>query len=390
MSVIVQLKPDRDASVRRRHPWIFSGAIAKTRGHAEKGALARIESASGELLATGYLSQEGSIAVKVLSFEGAEIDRSFWRSRISDAIRTREQLGLFSSSATDSFRLIHAEGDGCAGLVIDLFGRTAVIQAQSDGIRRLRSEIAAALRECLPDRLDRIYDKTAGVESDGSEPDRHLLGTRGPLTIIENGNRFTVDYEQGQKTGFFLDQRENRALLGRYAHGKRVLNAFCYSGGFSIYALGGGAAHVCSIDSSKKAIELLEQNVALNPYTGTHEAVCADFLGYMSSLESVYDIIVLDPPAFAKHRDALSSGLKGYRSINQRAIELLPAGGLLFTFSCSQLVTFEQFQGSVTDALLRAGRSGQVLHVLHQSPCHPVSLTHPEGRYLKGLVVRIG
>lgn len=407
MSVVVQLKPERDASVRRQHPWIFSGAVAKIRGHAEKGAIARIESSAGELLGTGYLSQEGSIAVKMLTFDETEIDSRFWLNRIGRAIELREQLGLFSSPATDSFRLVHAEGDGCAGLVIDLYGRTAVLQAQSEGIRRLRADIGAALKQLLAHRLDRIYDKSASAharesskqspnkvedtDGEGGVPDRSrfILGEPGAVEISENGNRFIVDYEQGQKTGFFLDQRENRALLGRYARGKRVLNAFCYSGGFSIYALTGGATHVCSIDSSKKAIELLEQNVRVNSHAGTHEAVTADFLAYMSTLDSSYDILVLDPPAFAKHREAISSGLKGYRSINQRAIEVLPRGGLLFTFSCSQLVTLEQFQGTITDALLRAGRSATVLHVLQQSPCHPVALTHPEGRYLKGLVLRI-
>lgn len=388
MTVTVRLKPGRDASVRRFHPWIFSGAIAKVDGAQVKGALVTVLSAEGERIGTGFLSQEGSIAVKVLSFDAEPIDATFWRRRMRAAIQRRRSLGLFDDQGTNAFRLVHAEGDDCPGLIVDRYGSTVVLQSHAEGITAERQSIVEALLEELPVRPDVIYDKSERDLEAGGE--RYLVGEPRRVEIKENARRYLVDIERGQKTGFFLDQRDNRALLGRFARGKKVLNAFSYSGGFSMYALTAGALHVTSVDSSKRAVELLEENVALNGVGDRHLSVTADFLAYMSGLErGAFDVIVLDPPAFAKHREAISSGLKGYRSINQRALEALPSGGILFTFSCSQLVRFEQFQGTVTDALLRAGRRGTVLHVMHQAACHPVSLTHPEGRYLKGLVVAV-
>lgn len=341
-----------------------------------------VRAADGEVLGRGHYAP-GSIAVKMLSWNDTFELETGIRERIRKAAQLRRSLGLLESASTTGFRLINAEGDELPGLVIDFYGSTAVIQFHTTGMGRCADTIVQALREVLGSKLTGIYDKSA--EEGGS----YLWGEPGPREFFENGHRFLVDWESGQKTGFFLDQRDNRALLKSLCAGRKVLNCFSYTGGFSIYALAGGAVEVVSVDSSQAALATLEENLKRNRFQGKHRSVQADCLQYLQKLDDCYDVIVLDPPAFVKHRGALKGGIKGYDTINHLAIKQLQRGGLLFTFSCSQLLERADFFDVVHRAALRAGREARILYELHQAACHPISLFHPEGAYLKGLILEI-
>lgn len=382
----MSLIPGRDFSVQRGHPWIFSGAIKKDPKPPREGELVRVLSSSGKVLGVGFYSSRGSIAIKMLSFVAEAVDLDFWKRRIASAYERRRSIGLLSSLETSAYRLLNAEGDSVPGLIVDFYTDTAVLQFQNPALEAFANDIAAALVEIIGPRLRGVFLKSNDQEGN---PSRYLWGEAGVGEMKENGNTFFVDWERGQKTGFFLDQRENRRLLASFCNNKSVLNAFCYTGGFSVYALGGGATSVVSLDSSKPALQLLEKNIAANFSDPTHETVSEDFFKYMQQLSSQFEVIVLDPPAFAKDRRAVKSGMKGYRSINEAAFRALPKGGVLFTFSCSQLISREDFRSIVAESAAAAGRTARVLHHLFQAPCHPVHLGHPEGEYLKGLVVLV-
>ena len=390
------LKNGKDHSLRRRHPWVFSGAIARLQGEANEGDAVRVQAADGELLGVGHFSGGGSIAVRMLDFgpDAALPTPDFWVRKLQNAYQLRQRLALTGTADTNVFRLVHAEGDGLPGLVIDVYGDVAVVQAHSVGMYRARPDIAEALRVVFGDKLRAIYDKSAETVPGTAVPDAkngYLFGgSAGPEHLVtENGHQFAIDWETGQKTGFFIDQRDNRALLGRYAAGRRVLNTFAYTGGFSVYALAAGAEVVHSVDSSKKAIALTERNAALAPNAGRHIAYADDVLGFLKNHPAEYDLLVLDPPAFAKHMGARHAALMGYKRLNAAGIAHLAPGGLLFTFSCSQVVSPELFEGAVLAAAIEAGRPARILHRLTQPADHPVSLFHPEGAYLKGLVLAV-
>ncbi len=390
------LKNGKDHSLRRRHPWVFSGAIARLQGEANEGDAVRVQAADGELLGVGHFSGGGSITVRMLDFgpDAALPTPDFWVRKLQNAYQLRQRLALTGTADTNVFRLVHAEGDGLPGLVIDVYGDVAVVQAHSVGMYRARPDIAEALRVVFGDKLRAIYDKSAETVPGTAVPDAkngYLFGgSAGPEHLVtENGHQFAIDWETGQKTGFFIDQRDNRALLGRYAAGRRVLNTFAYTGGFSVYALAAGAEVVHSVDSSKKAIALTERNAALAPNAGRHIAYADDVLGFLKNHPAEYDLLVLDPPAFAKHMGARHAALMGYKRLNAAGIAHLAPGGLLFTFSCSQVVSPELFEGAVLAAAIEAGRPARILHRLTQPADHPVSLFHPEGAYLKGLVLAV-
>ena len=394
----VFLKYGKDESLRRFHPWIFSGAIHHFSDEIEDGEVVEVYAStprpdhSGfdhEFIAVGHY-QVGSIMVRVLSFEQEEINQQFYEKRIRAAYEMRRTLRLEGTS----YRLVHGEGDSLPGLVVDVYNRTAVMQAHSVGMHRQRTVIADALKQVLGDAIDNIYYKSEttlayAAEADGGNG--FLLGGSADDVAEENGLRFHVDWLRGQKTGFFVDQRDNRALLERYAQGRRVLNMFCYTGGFSFYALRGGATLVHSVDSSQKAIDLTRANVELNfPADTRHEAFAEDAFRFLDNMQDgAYDLIILDPPAFAKHKDALRNALKGYTRLNHKAFQKLPAGGILFTFSCSQAVNKDQFRAAVFTAAAQAGRRVRILHQLHQPADHPINIYHPEGEYLKGLVLYV-
>ncbi|MBR3443855.1 MAG: class I SAM-dependent rRNA methyltransferase [Bacteroidaceae bacterium] len=394
----VFLKYGKDESLRRFHPWIFSGAIHHFSDEIEDGEVVEVYAStprpdhSGfdhEFIAVGHY-QVGSIMVRVLSFEQEPIDQQFYEKRIRAAYEMRRTLRLEGTS----YRLVHGEGDSLPGLVVDVYNRTAVMQAHSVGMHRQRTVIADALKQVLGDAIDNIYYKSEttlayAAEADGGNG--FLLGGSADDVAEENGLRFHVDWLRGQKTGFFVDQRDNRALLERYAQGRRVLNMFCYTGGFSFYALRGGATLVHSVDSSQKAIDLTRANVELNfPADTRHEAFAEDAFRFLDNMQDgAYDLIILDPPAFAKHKDALRNALKGYTRLNYKAFQKLPAGGILFTFSCSQAVNKDQFRAAVFTAAAQAGRRVRILHQLHQPADHPINIYHPEGEYLKGLVLYV-
>ncbi len=402
MPATIVLKPGKDQSPRRRHPWVFSGAIAKLKGEAKEGDAVRVEAANGELLGTGHFSPGGSIAVRLFDFgPAAQLPSpAFWEMRLRNAYQLRQRLGLADQPLaagqpkTDVYRLTHGEGDGLPGLIIDVYGDTAVLQAHSPGMYFARHDIAAALQAVLGERLRAIYDKSAETVPAQAVPDAqngYLLGESSGREhlVTENGQQFAVDWETGQKTGFFIDQRDNRELLARYAPGRRVLNTFCYTGGFSVYALEAGAELVHSVDSSKKAIALTERNAELSHHADRHAAYADDVLGFLKNHSAEYDLLVLDPPAFAKHMGARHAALMGYKRLNAAGIAHLAPGGLLFTFSCSQVVSPELFEGAVLAAAIEAGRPARILHRLTQPADHPVSLFHPEGAYLKGLVLAV-
>ena len=399
----IVLKKGKDHSLRRRHPWVFSGAIGQLLDEPAEGEAVRVQAAGGELLGVGHFSGGGSIAVRMLDFgaDAALPDAAFWEQKLRAAYQLRQRLGLTgeahradTAAPTNVYRLVYAEGDGLPGLIIDVYGDTAVVQAHSLGMYHARPEIAAALQAVYGDKLRAIYDKSAETLPGKAAPDApngYLLGesTGQEHLVTENGHQFAIDWETGQKTGFFIDQRDNRALLARYSAGRRVLNTFCYTGGFSVYALAAGAELVHSVDSSKRAIALTERNAALAPHPDRHAAYADDVLGFLKNHSAEYDVLVLDPPAFAKHMGARHAALMGYKRLNAAGIAHLAPGGLLFTFSCSQVVSPELFEGAVLAAAIEAGRPARILHRLTQPADHPVSLFHPEGAYLKGLVLAV-
>lgn len=386
------LKPKKEESLLRFHPWVFSGAIQSIEGNPEEGDLVEVYGTNQRFLAIGHY-QIGSIAVRILSFKPITIDADFWVERIRVAYAIRRELGLAGVENNNTFRLIHGEGDNLPGLVIDMYAHTAVMQAHSVGMHYARHEIAEALKTVLGDTLQNIYYKseaTLPYKANLGSEDGYLYGGEVEDIATENGLKFCVDWQKGQKTGFFVDQRENRSLLERYAKGHSVLNMFCYTGGFSFYAMRGGAEVVHSVDSSAKAISLTNKNVELNfPGDLRHKAFAEDAFKYLDRMGDQYDLIVLDPPAFAKHRDALRNALQGYRKLNVKAFEKIKPGGILFTFSCSQAVSKENFRTAVFTAAAMSGRSVRILHQLTQPADHPVSIYHPEGEYLKGLVLYV-
>lgn len=382
----------KEQSLLRFHPWVFSGAIQKIEGQVREGDLVKVVSSSRDFLAIGHY-QIGSIAVRIISFRDVPVDSSFWKARLGEAIAVRRALGLLDSDHTNVFRLVHGEGDGLPGLVVDFYNGTAVLQAHSIGMFLIRTELAQYLRDLLGDRLLAVYDKsdkTLPMKAAVNPENNYLYGSSGPTIVKEYGNSFHVDWVEGQKTGFFIDQRENRRLVQQYSSGKDVLNMFCYSGGFSFYAMQGGAKKVHSVDASAKAIELTEQNVELNfPGDTRHESYTADAFEFMRTIKDKYDLIILDPPAFAKHRNALHQALQAYKKLNAKAFEQIRPRGIVFTFSCSQVVTKEKFREAVFSGAAISGRQVRILHQLNQPPDHPVNIYHPEGEYLKGLVLYV-
>ena len=388
----VYLKPGKEDSLKRFHPWVFSGAIHHMDDGIEEGQLVRVVDKNGQFIAVGHY-QVGSIAVRVLSFKDIPITDEFWEKRISCALAVRQAIGIADNPENNTFRLIHGEGDHLPGLVVDCYGHTAVMQAHSVGMHVCRHTIAQQLLKVLDGRIANVYYKsetTLPFKADLGQEDGFILGHSDDNTALENGLRFYVDWLKGQKTGFFVDQRDNRSLLESYAKGRSVLNMFCYTGGFSVYAMRGGAQLVHSVDSSAKAIELTRRNVALNfPDDTRHQAFCDDAFKYLDATDGQYDLIILDPPAFAKHRGALHNALKGYTRLNVKAFQRIRSGGILFTFSCSQVVTKEHFRNAVFTAAAQSGRKVRILHQLHQPADHPVNIYHPEGEYLKGLVLYV-
>ncbi|MCA6623810.1 MAG: class I SAM-dependent rRNA methyltransferase [Pseudanabaena sp. M165S2SP1A06QC] len=383
-------------AVQRFHPWIFSRAIAKIQGEVSDGDLVEAYSEDGKFLAIGLWGM-GSIAIKVLSFQPVESMQSLLRDRRKQAFIFRQQLGLIDNPETNCYRLINSEGDGLAGLIIDVYGDTAVLQCHSLGTYRYRQDIAEILKEIYGDRLQAVYDKSSATLSRKSQTqsqDGLLIGEKSTdsAEVLEYGHRFIVDWEKGQKTGFFLDQRENRRMFGKYATGKKVLNTFCYSGGFSVYAVASGAKEVHSIDSSAKAMEWTERNIAANfdrERQAIHQSFTGDVFDFLKQCDSDYEAIVLDPPAFAKSLSARHSAMQAYKRLNLQAMSKLKSGGLLFTFSCSQVVNVENFTGAVTAAAIESGRSIRILDHLNHPADHPTSIFHPEGAYLKGLVLSV-
>jgi len=388
----VILKSGKDQSLRRCHPWVFSGAIKKIHGAAREGELVDVYDNKDEYLGTGHY-QDGSIAVRILQFGDPAINSDFWHQRVKEAWDLRLAHRLTGEEGTNVFRWINAEGDGLPGLIVDYYNGVAVVQMHAIGMYKSRAAILAALREVAGDKLTAIYDKSEGTlpSKPGVEPhNEYLFGSSEEGLVLENGNRFAVNWEEGQKTGFFIDQRENRSLLASYAHDREVLNMFCYTGGFSVYALRGGARSVHSVDSSAKAIELTDRNIELNfPGTDKHRSFATDAFHYLEDIKDKYDLIILDPPAFAKHQKVLNNALQGYKRLNQKAFEQIRRGGILFTFSCSQAVSRENFRKSVFAAAANSGRRARILHQMSQPPDHPVSIYHPEGEYLKGLVLEV-
>ena len=383
----IQLKRGKEESLKRFHPWVFSGAILRADDGIEAGALVRVVTEKGDFIAVGHY-QQGSIAVRVLTFSDVAIDDEFWKSRLSSALQMRLAIGIADNADNNTYRLVHGEG----GLIIDVYGETAVMQAHSIGMHLCRKEIAHALNEVMGGRVKHIYYKSETTLPFMTADDMNgfLVGGSDDNIATENGLKFRVDWLRGQKTGFFVDQRENRSLLEHYAKGKRVLNMFCYTGGFSFYAMRGNAELVHSVDSSAKAIELTKANVELNfPGDARHEAYCEDAFKFLERAGSNYNLIILDPPAFAKHRGALHNALKGYTRLNQKAFEKIEKGGILFTFSCSQVVTKDHFRNAVFTAAALAKRKVRILHQLHQPADHPINIYHPEGEYLKGLLLYV-
>lgn len=389
----VYLKPGKEESLKRFHPWVFSGAIARVEGEPEEGEIVDVYTSKKEFIACGHF-QIGSIAVRVLSFVQETIDHEFWVRKLAVAKDLRVALGLIGNPQNNTYRLVHGEGDNLPGLIIDVYDHTAVMQAHSAGMHVYRMEIADALSEVMGDVIENIYYKsetTLPFKADLLSTENGFIKGGSPENVaMENGLKFHVDWLKGQKTGFFVDQRENRHLLERYAKGRNVLNMFCYTGGFSFYAMRGGANLVHSVDSSAKAIDLTNENVELNfPGDARHKAYAEDAFKYLDRMGDQYDLIILDPPAFAKHRDTLRNALRGYTKLNAKAFEKIRPGGILFTFSCSQVVNKENFRNAVFTAAAQSGRSVRILHQLTQPGDHPVNIYHPEGEYLKGLVLYV-
>jgi 23S rRNA (cytosine1962-C5)-methyltransferase len=389
--VKIVLKSGKEQSVRRYHPWIFSGAIKKIYGNPVEGDIVDVFDNKDAFLATGHYAP-GSIAVRILSFEQVEPDISFFRNRIKDALAYRRAAGLLTDPQLNVYRLIHGEGDGLPGLIVDYYNGVAVVQMHSVGFYRIRKEISSVLVEVLGDRLTSVYDKSEGTIPHMAGFDvrnEFLYGNSGPVTVTENGYKFLIDWTTGQKTGFFIDQRENRKLLLQYTGGKKVLNMFGYTGGFSVYAMK-NADLVHTVDSSGQAIDLANENIRLNfGEDKRHEAFKTDAFIFLEDIRDKYDLIILDPPAFAKHNNVLANALQGYKRLNLKAIEQIRPGGIIFTFSCSQVVSRENFRKSVFAAAANTGRKVRILHQMSQPPDHPVNIYHPESEYLKGLVLYV-
>ena len=386
------LNKGKEESLRRYHPWVFSGAVHHIEGEPKEGDLVRVLTHDGTFIAVGHW-QIGSIAVRVLSFLDEKINHQFWTNKLATAYEMRKAIGVANNPQNSTYRLVHGEGDNLPGLVVDMYGETAVMQAHSVGMHNNRMDIAKALKDVMGEKLQNIYYKSETTlpfkVGDGLE-NGFIYGQCSDNIALENGLRFYVDWLKGQKTGFFIDQRENRSLLESYSKGKRVLNMFCYTGGFSVYAMRGGAEIVHSVDSSAKAIELTEKNIHLNfPEDKRHTGFCEDAFKYLEKVNDKYNLIILDPPAFAKHRMALHNALKGYTRLNAKAMEKIDKGGILFTFSCSQAVSKEHFRNAVFTAATLAKRNVRILHQLHQPADHPINIYHPEGEYLKGLVLYV-
>lgn len=388
----VHLKKGKEESLKRFHPWIFSGAIHHLDEDISEGEIVRVVTFMGDFIAIGHY-QIGSIAVRVLSFQDIHVDETFWEKRLGSALVMRRGIGMADNPQNNTYRLVHGEGDNLPGLIIDCYGKTAVMQAHSVGMHNNRFDICKALIKIMGDRIEQVYYKsetTLPYKAELGQENGFIYGSTEEDIAIENGLKFHVDWLKGQKTGFFIDQRENRSLLEHYAKGRSVLNMFCYTGGFSVYAMRGQAKLVHSVDSSAKAVELTNQNIALNfPQDTRHEAFCEDAFKYLDTHDGKYDLIVLDPPAFAKHRSTLRNALKGYTRLNVKGFQQIKSGGILFTFSCSQVVTKEQFRNAVFTAAAQAGRKVRILHQLHQPADHPINIYHPEGEYLKGLVLYV-
>lgn len=391
------LRPRREESILRFHPWVFSGAIAQVVGSPAEGDLVGVFSADGHFLAYGHY-QVGSIAVRILSFDEDVLRPDFWFRMLDRALRLRIACGLHGAAQTNCYRLVHGEGDGLPGLIIDYYDGVCVMQAHSAGMFRAKAQICEALKEVYGASLLAVYDKSSGTapfKAGLDLVDGYLYRADGftadERTVLENSNRFLVDWTEGQKTGFFLDQRENRAAVSRLAEGRNVLNLFCYTGGFSIYALRSGAVHVDSVDSSRKAMDLVDRNVALNGFDASrHSSHCADAIDFLREVpEGKYDLIIVDPPAFAKHRGALKNALRAYQRLNAAAISKVAPGGFVFTFSCSQVVDKEGFALAVFSAAAEARRSVRILDRLCQPADHAVNIYHPEGEYLKGLLLYV-
>ena len=388
----IYLKRGKEESLLRFHPWVFSGAIHHADAGIQEGDTVRVIASTGDFIAVGHY-QVGSIAVRVLSFSDITIDQSFWRERLAAAITMRCHIGIADNPENNTYRLVHGEGDWLPGLVIDCYGSTAVMQAHSVGMHLNRMDICQALTDVMGGRIQQVYYKsetTLPYKAHLEEEDGFIFGHTDDDIAVENGLKFHVDWLRGQKTGFFVDQRENRSLLEHYSKDKTVLNMFCYTGGSSVYAMRGGAKCVHSVDSSAKAIEITNNNIGLNfPGDPRHEAYCEDAFRFLEEKKNKYDIVVLDPPAFAKHRAALHNALKGYIRLNAKGIRLVKEGGLLFTFSCSQAVSKDQFRSAVFTAAAQSGRKVRIIHQLHQPADHPINIYHPEGEYLKGLVLYV-
>lgn len=392
--VKVTLKPGKDLSLRRFHPWVFSGAINKIHGDVQEGDLVEVYDSKDSYLATGHC-QIGTIAIRLFAFKQETIDFIFWKEKIQKAYNYRKNIGLIGNPDTNVYRLFYAEGDGLPGLIIDFYNGTAVLQTHSIGMHLIKDQITEALKEIYGDELKAVYDKseeTMPKQAEVKALNSYHFGELHSNEVVENGHKFFVDWEAGQKTGFFVDQRENRELLARYSNGKSVLNTFCYTGGFSVYAAKAGAALVHSVDSSKKAIELTDRNMLLNfpdQVAGMYQSFAIDTFDFLKGKDNVYDIIILDPPAFAKHRDAKHNAIMGYKRLNAEAMKQIKPGGLLFTFSCSQVVDRYSFNSAVMAGAIEAGRTVRILHTLSQPPDHPINIFHPEGEYLKGLVLHV-
>lgn len=388
----IYLKRGKEESLKRFHPWVFSGAIHHADDGIEEGDIVRVLTTNGEFIAVGHF-QVGSIAVRVLSFTDEVIDDRFWQRRLETAFDVRKAIGVAQNAHNNTYRLVHGEGDNLPGLIIDCYGQTAVMQAHSVGMHVCREDVCKALIHVMGDTIHHVFYKsetTLPFKAGLGQENYFIYGGSTDNIAIENGLKFHVDWLKGQKTGFFVDQRENRALLEHYSQGRSVLNMFCYTGGFSVYAMRGGAKLVHSVDSSAKAIDLTEMNVNMNfPGDERHSAFCDDAFKYLDANDDKYDLIILDPPAFAKHRAALHNALKGYTRLNVKGFERIKNGGILFTFSCSQVVTKEHFRNAVFTAAAQAGRKVRILHQLHQPADHPINIYHPEGEYLKGLVLYV-
>jgi 23S rRNA (cytosine1962-C5)-methyltransferase len=386
------LKPGKEQSLQRFHPWVFSGAIHRIIGNPSEGDVVEVDDSSGNFLALGHY-QPSSITVRIFSFVKADVDKGFWRSKINGAIALRKTLGLYQNSQTNTFRLIHGEGDTMPGLIVDIYGDTAVMQCHSLGMYNIRQTIAELIVEQFEGAIKSVYDKSTGTlpfKAPISPIDNYLIGSESSDILLEYGNRFDISWIEGQKTGFFIDQRENRLLLQKYSDGKSVLNTFGYTGGFSVYALKGGATKTITVDSSQKAIDLTKRNIDLNfDSNSNHEAICMDVFEYLRTSDETFDIIILDPPAFAKHNDALRNALQAYKRLNAAAIRKLNPGGILFTFSCSQVVNKDNFRNAVFSGCAITGRQVKILHQLTQPADHPINIYHPEGEYLKGLVLQV-